>query len=151
MAAEVEVYGKSPAKPLFSARLDQPIDRVRALATAELRLAPEIQPSMLRDAISRPLAAPADYDVAGGFLSYATALSAASLRPAVRVNLLPPDQRQQTSRLRYVPTFVLATLVLLLLVAVVAYQKYADRRYLGLLQQEIQKLEPPARTAAGLD
>ena len=97
------------------------------------------------------MAAPADYDVAGGFLSYATALSAASLRPAVRVNLLPPDQRRQTSRLRYVPTLVLATLVLLLLVAVIAYQKYADRQYLGLLQQEIQKLEPAARKAAGLD
>jgi hypothetical protein len=148
---EVEVYGESPAKPLFSARLDQPIERVRALATAELRLAPEIQPSTLHDAVSRPLTAPADYDVAAGFLSYATALSAASLRPAVRVNLLPPDQRQQTSRLRYVPTVVLATLVLFLLVAVVAYQKYADRQYLGLLQQEIQKLEPSARKAAGLD
>jgi len=151
IGGDVEVYGESPSKPLFSARLDQPFERVCALATAELRLAPEIQPVALHDAVSRPLMAPAGYDVPGGLLSYATALSAASLRPAVRVNLLPPDQRQQTSRLRYVPTFVLASLVLLLLVAVIGYQKYADRQYRALLEQEIQKIEPSARKAAGLD
>jgi len=147
----VEVYGESPAKPLFSARMDQPVERARALATAELRLAPEIPPSVLHKAVSRPIATPADYDAAGGFLSYAAALAAGSIRPAVRVNLLPPELRQQTSRLRYIPTAVLASVVVLLLVAVIGYQKYADRQYVGVLQREIQKLEPAARKAAGLD
>jgi general secretion pathway protein L len=53
--------------------------------------------------------------------------------------------------MRYVPTLTLAGLALLMLGAVVAYPKYADRQYLGLLHQEIQKLDPQARKAADLD
>jgi len=151
VGGEVEVYGESAAKPLFSARMDQPVERARAIASAELRLAPEIQPSVLHESVSRPSASPADYDAAGGFLSYATALAAGSIRPAIRVNLLPPELRQQTSRLRYIPTAVLASVMVLLLAAVIGYQKYADRQYAALLQREIQKLEPAARKAAGLD
>jgi len=67
------------------------------------------------------------------------------------VNLLPPEERRATSRMRYVPTLTLAGLALLMLGAVVAYPKYADRTYLGLLHQEIQKLDPQARKAAELD
>ncbi len=72
------------------------------------------------------------------------------LRP-LAVNLLPREQRQSSSRMRFVPTLALATLALLMLGAVVAYPKYADRQYLGLLHQEIQKLDPQARKAANLD
>jgi general secretion pathway protein L len=67
------------------------------------------------------------------------------------VNLLPLEQRRTSSRLRYVPTLTLAALALLMLGAVVAYPKYADRHYLGLLHQEIRKLDPEAKKAADLD
>ena len=38
---EMEAYGESPAHPVLSAVLDQPLERSAALAAAELRLDPE--------------------------------------------------------------------------------------------------------------
>jgi hypothetical protein len=148
---ELEVYGESPARPLFSARVDGTAEKARALAVAELRLPPETEPSALHDVLPKPLAVPADYDVARASLVYATALAGACpLRP-LAVNLLPVEQRRSSSRMRYVPTLTLASLALLMLGAVVAYPKYADRHYFGLLQQEIRKLNPQANKAADLD
>jgi len=148
---EVEIYGESPARPLYSARLDQPVERVRTLAVAELRLPPETEPAFLAEALPRPLAAPADYDASRSALVYAAALVSASPLPVLSFNLLPREQRQATSRLRYVPTAVLGVLTLLMLTAVLAYPRYADRQYLGLLQDQIRRIQPQARKAADLD
>lgn len=148
---EFEVYGESPARPLFSARVDRSAARARALAIAELRLDPEISSSALHSALPQPLAAPEGYDVSRTALSYATALAGACPLHPLAVNLLPPEQRRTSSRMRFVPAIVLGSLVLLMLGAVVAYPKYADRQYLSLLQAEIHKFEPQARKAADLD
>lgn len=148
---ELEVYGESPARPLFSARIDGTAQKARILAVAELRLPPETEPAALHEVLPKPLAAPAGYDVARSSLVYATALAGASPLHPLAVNLLPLEERRSTSRLRYIPTFTLAALTLLLLGAVVAYPKYSDRQYLGLLHQEIRKLDPEAKKAADLD
>jgi hypothetical protein len=148
---EFEVYGESPARPLFSARVDRSPEKARALAIAELRLNPEIASSSLHSALPQPLAAPEGYDVSRAALSYATALASASPLHPLSVNLLPPEQRRTSSRMRFVPAIVLGSLVLLMLGAVVAYPKYADRQYLSLLQADIHKYEPLARKAADLD
>jgi len=148
---ELEVYGESPARPLFSARVEGTVVKARALAVAELRLPPETEPTALHDVLPKPLAAPADYNVSRGSLAYATAVAGACPLHPLAVNLLPMEERRATSRMRYVPTLTLAGLALLMLGAVVAYPKYADRTYLGLLHQEIQKLDPQARRAAELD
>jgi len=148
---EIEIYGESPTKPMLSARTEQSVDQARAFAIAELRMPPETETTALHDALSRPLTAPADFDRSRSCLGYAAALSTACLRPALKVNLLPADQRRQTSRLRYVPTAVLATLVLAVFAAVIAYPRYADRQYLDQLHGQIQKLEPAARKAVALD
>jgi hypothetical protein len=145
---EVEVYGESPTRPLFSARLDQPADRVRTLAVSELRLPPDIEAKALHLQLPQPAAAPENYDPARSSLSYAAALSSASLLHPLSLNLLPPDQRRSASRLRYVPTAVLGCLVLLLAIASLAYPKYSDGRYLDLLQAQIRTLDPLARKAA---
>jgi hypothetical protein len=148
---ELEVYGESPSGPLFSARLDGSPAKAVTLAVAELRLAPETVPSTLHDILPKPLAAPADYDLSRTALSYATALAGACPFRPLAVNLLPPEQRQSSSRMRYVPTIALATMMLLLAGAVIAYPKIADRKYRGLLQAEMLKLEPKAKKAADLD
>jgi Tfp pilus assembly protein PilN len=148
---ELEVYGESPTRPLFSARVDGSAAKARVLAVAELRLPPETEPTALHDALPKPIAAPDGYDVSRGSLAYATALAGACPLHALAVNLLPPEERRSSSRMRYVPTLTLAGLVLLMLGAVAAYPKYADREYLGLLHQEIRKLDPQARRAADLD
>ena len=148
---EFEIYGESPAHPIFSARLDQPAERGRAVAIAELRLAPETEAATLHSTLPQPVAAPSDYDLARATLAYATALASAwSVRP-LAVNLLPAEQRQSSSRMRYVPTIALGALLLIAAGALAAYPKYADRHYLGLLKTEIQKLSPKAKKAAALD
>ncbi len=145
---EIEVYGESPTRPLFSARLDQSADRARALAVSELRLPPEIEAAVLHLRLPKPTAAPENYDPARSSLSYAAAVSSASLLQPISLNLLPPEQRRSASRLRYIPTAVLGTVVLLLAVAVLAYPKYSDDRYIDLLQAQIRALDPLARKAA---
>lgn len=148
---EVEVYGESPARPLFTARLDGSAAKAAMLAIAELRLSPEIAPVKLHHALPQPVAMPVDYDLSRAGLSYATAVSSAVPFRSLAINLLPPEQRQASSRLRYVPTIALASLALLLAGAAIAYPRIADRQYRGLLQTEIQKLEPQAKKAADLD
>ncbi len=150
-AGEMEVYGESPSRPLFSARLDEAEARARTLAIAELRLPPETEPAALHDALPKPQAAPPDFDLPSSALSYATALSGAAMRPALSVNLLPRELRESSSRVRLVPTFALSALVLIFAVIALAYPSYADRRYLGLLHDQIRSIEPRARKAVELD
>jgi len=148
---EIEVYGESPSRPLFSARLDGSPARARTLAVAELRLPPETEPAALHDALPKPQSAPPDFDVTASALPYATALAGASLVPALTVNLLPRELRESSSRMRLVPTFTLSALAVLTATVALAYPKYADRHYLGLLHEEIRKIEPRARKAVELD
>jgi hypothetical protein len=147
----LEVYGESGTRPVFSARLDQPPDRVRTLAVSELRLPPETEAVPLHDQLPRPLAAPETYDPSRACLSYAAALAGAGPLRLLSVNLLPREQRRSASRLRYVPTAALAFIALLLAIAVVAYPSYADRHYVSLLQAQIGVFGPMARKAADAD
>lgn len=143
-----ELYGESPTRPAFSARLDQSLDRARALAVSELRLPPETEAAILHDQLPCPAAHPESYDASRTCLAYAAALAGAGLLRQLSVNLLPPEQRRSASRLRYVPTAVLGCIVLLLAVAVLAYPSYSDRQYVGLLEKQIQAVAPLARKAA---
>ncbi len=147
----LEVYGESATRPIFSARLDQTPDRVRTLAVSELRLPPETEAASLRDQLPRPLAQPESYDASRACLSYAAALAGAGPWHPLSVNLLPREQRQSASRLRYVPTAVLGSIVLLLLVAMLAYPSYSDRHYLGLVQAQIRRYDPLAKRAAEVE
>jgi hypothetical protein len=143
----LEVYGESGTRPIFSARLDQPLDRARTLAISELRLSPETEAAALLDQLPQPLAAPETYDSSRACLSYAAALSGAGpLRP-LALNLLPREQRRSASRLRYIPTAVLGCIVLMLGITALAYPGYSDRHYLGLLQAQIRAVDPQAKRA----
>jgi hypothetical protein len=150
-ADELEVYGESAARPVYSARLSGSAEKARTLAVAELRLPPETEPAPLYRALPQPKAAPAEYNLTASALCYATALSGAGLTRPISVNLLPPEERQTSSRLRLVPAIALAVLALLAAGVAIAYPKFADRRYLGMLQAEIRRVEPRARKAVELD
>jgi Tfp pilus assembly protein PilN len=148
---EIEVYGESTTRPLFSARLEQSPERAGSLAIAELRLPPECEVGALLLQLPQPVAAPENYDPARSVLSYAAAVSGASLLHPFSLNLLPPEQRRSASRLRYVPTAALGCVVLFLAIAALAYPRYSDRQYLQLLQAQIRGLDPLARKATDLD
>ena len=68
-----------------------------------------------------------------------------------RANLLPAERRAANSRAMFIPTAILAALLVLTMAAAVVYSRWADHRYLGKLQEEIARLEPQARRAAALD
>ena len=148
---EIEIYGESPARPVYSARVAGSPERARMLAVAELRLAPEHAPVALFEALPRPAQLPADFDFSGTALSYAAGLlSAAPLKP-ISVNLVPREQRQSSSRMRFAPAAALAAIVLLLATVAIAYPRYSERQYLNVLHEEIRKIEPRARRAVELD
>jgi Tfp pilus assembly protein PilN len=147
----VEVYGESAAHPVFSAEFELAPERAAGLALAELRLPPETAPRTLEEVLPTPDINPVENDLSRNALPYATALAGACPRLAPAANVLPPEHRRLSSRAVFIPTLVLAALVLLVAGAVLVYSKLAERRYLRGIDAEIAQLEPLARRAAALD
>src|SRR5581483_3428156 len=147
----VEVYGESQARPVFSAEFDLPAQRAALLALAELRLPPETAASPLEQVLPKPAVNPVENDLSRNALPYATALAGACPRLAPSANVLPADRRRANSRAMLIPTIALAAVVLLCAFGVVAWQSYAERRYLRELNAEIAKIEPMAQRADALD
>ena len=148
---EVEVYGESAARPVFSAEFDLAPQRAAALALSELRLPPETAPRQLEDVLPRPDVNPVENDLSRNALPYATALAGACPRLAPSANVLPPEHRRFSSRAVFIPTVVLAAALLLAAGATAAYSAWVDRHYLHKLNAEIARWEPQAKRAAALD
>jgi Tfp pilus assembly protein PilN len=148
---ELEFYGESASRPIFSAACPVSMEKSVALAIAELRLPPETEPVEIDRLLPAPVKAPAEHDPPRETLPYAAALAGACPRPALRVNLLPMEARSSSSRLMYVPAVALASILLLLLVALGLQAPLDDRRYLASLQRETAKLQATAAEAAKLD
>jgi len=147
----VEVYGQSPARPVFSAEFHMPVERAASLAASELRLPPETTPVRLEDVLPKPLVNPIENDLSRNALPYATALAGACPWLAPSANLLPVEYRKSTSRAMLIPTAILAAVLLLAAGGMLAYSRIEERQYLHRLDAEIAKLEPAARRAAALD
>jgi type II secretory pathway component PulL len=153
---ELEVYGESEAKPIFSAALPVASERALSLAASELRLGAATQASPLPELLPKPSLFPANHDPATGefernALAYATAVAGACPWLSLEGNLLPVDQRRASSRVRLIPTIALASILLILTGALAAHSSYADSRYLDVLQHEIRRFEPQARRVDSLD
>jgi Tfp pilus assembly protein PilN len=136
----VEIYGESPAKPVFSASFNVDLERAAALASAELRLEAAPAVRALHELVGADPALP-----------YAAALASACPRLFLPLNLLPVEQRQTSSPMVWVPSTALAVLVLLAAGATSALPGFESRRYLRELQAEIAKVQPAATRAAALD
>ena len=143
----LEVYGESPARPIFSAAFDNPSERVRALAAAELRIAPETEPLALHELLPAPRRAPENARA----LPYATGMASACPHLTLKTNLLPAESRSSSSRAMFIPTAILATLLLLAVGALAAQGTFEDRRYLTALQSEMAELQPIANKVEALD
>ncbi|MBI2680602.1 MAG: PilN domain-containing protein [Candidatus Solibacter usitatus] len=147
----IEVYGESPARPLFSAEFETGAARATSLAAAELRLPPETAALSLEQILPAPRTNPVGNDLARRALPFAAAVAGACpwLTPAA--NLLPAELRSSNSRARLVPSLVLAGVLLVLAGGLFAHSALEDRRYLASLEAEIRKLDPQARQAMALD
>ncbi len=147
----VEVYGESQSRPVFSAEFDLAPERAAVLALSELRLPPDTEPLRLEAVLPKPAVNPVANDLSRNALPYATALAGACPRYAPSANVLPAEHRRFSSRAAFIPTLVLAGLVLLAAAAVALYSSYADRRYLRKLEAEIALYEPQAQRVAAVD
>ena len=147
----VEVYGESESRPVFSAEFEMPPQRAAALALSELRLPPDTEPVTLESVLPKPLVNPVANDLARAPLPYATALAGACPMLSPAANILPKEHRRFNSRMIFVPTMVLASVVILLTAAIFAYSAYADKQYLASLNTLINRISPRAQLAGQLD
>ncbi len=147
----LELYGESPAHPVFSAEFDCPPSRAAALAAAELRLAPGTEAVPVEELLPPPHKLPEGFDFSRNALAYATALAGACPRLAPAANLLPPERRSTSSRAMFVPTAALLAVLVVVSVVSLFYGAYRDHQYVKALEAEIGRLEPQARRAAELD
>ena len=147
----LEAYGESPARPLFSGSFEGAGASLVPRLLSELRLEPETEPLPVDRFIPAPRRAPAGFELDCWLAPTAAAMSAASPVLALRANLLPPERRAQTSRLIFIPSIVLAVLLLIAAVMVSMQRSWEDKRYLAKLQGEIQTLERQASRATILD
>ena len=147
----LEVYGESPSRPVFSAVLGAAPERVRAMALAELRLEDSAPWVPLAGLLPPPAAQPEDFDLSRSAQVYAAALAGACPWLALAANLLPAPLRQSSSRAIYIPTIALASLLALVLGALLVHRGLENRRYLAAIQSEIARVEPGARRVAGID
>jgi Tfp pilus assembly protein PilN len=147
----VEVYGESPSRPLFSAEFDLAPQRATMLALSELRLAADTAPKTLEEMLPRPAVNPVENDISRNALPYATALSGACPRFTPAANVLPPEYRRFNSRAVFIPTVVLAALLLLVAGSMAVYASWSEKQYLKQVNAEIAKLEPLHRRADSLD
>jgi len=152
---EMEAYGESEARPLFSACFDTPseplAERARTLALAELRLAADTPVGSIASVLPQPRRMPDGFDLAGQTLCYAAAIVAACPRLGLHVNLLPVELRASGSRMMFVPSIALGVLLLISAGALAGYSSWEDHRYLETLIKEITRLEPDSRKPMQMD
>jgi Tfp pilus assembly protein PilN len=147
----VEVYGESPTRPVFSAEFNLSPERATVLALSELRLDPDTAPCNLEDLLPQPAVNPVENDLTRNAMPYATALADACPHLAPSANVLPLEYRKSSSRMVFVPTIVLVSLLALLAIATLIYSEYAERQYLKRIHAEIAQLVPRKERANYLD
>ena len=98
-----------------------------------------------------PVVNPIENDLSRNARPYATALSGACPRFAPAANLLPPEHRRFNSRAVFVPTMVLAALLLLVAGSMAVYASWSEKQYLKQIDSQIAALEPLHKRADFLD
>ncbi len=149
----VELYGESPARPVYSALLYAPPAHAIERAYSELRLdAGDVPGAVLDTELESLLAGPdtqEQAEIARQHLPlYAMAIGAAGHFPLPSVNLLAPELRKGSNWGLVLPSLVLAVVLSLMVLGVWLQQSWLAREYAQRLQSEISLLE--RQVAAGL-
>jgi len=145
-AGELEYYGESPTRPVFSASFELGNERAAGLAASELRIPSGAEPLALPSLLGAgPTLPPVEA------LAFAAALSSACPHLSLALNLLPAERRRAGSRLRWAPSVAFGTIALLLAGALAAFPAYEKRKYLKSLEAQIAAVTPAADRAAAID
>lgn len=147
----VEVYGESPSRPVFSAQFELMPERALALAYSELRLARDVEARRLEELLPIPRVNPVENDLSRNALPYATALAGACPRLTPTANLLPLDRRAASSQALLLPTAALAVIAVALVIVLLGFPAWRERRYLRALNAEVLALDPKVKQAAALE
>jgi hypothetical protein len=102
----LEVYGESPARPVYSMVLESSYEAARRAALSELRLEPATEPYAVERLAPPPLRTRDEFGP-DGLLAYAAALTSAAPGLALEANLIPEAERRSKSKLQYIPTAAL--------------------------------------------
>jgi hypothetical protein len=141
---QLEIYGESDARPVYSTEFSMPAERALSIARAELRMPPDTVALPLRSAVN------AQGDAAT--LAWTAALVSSAPILARPANFIPAERRVSHSRIQYAIPAALAALLILALIAVFVILPAIDRRRtVSALQSEIRRLEPPAARAQNLE
>jgi Tfp pilus assembly protein PilN len=149
--ADIEVYGESASKPVYSAAFAGSPEQAGSVALAELRLPAGTGVLTLPEALPKPVAAPEEGSRLPFSISYAAALAGACPRLSLPLNLLPEASRTANSRAMWIPTVVLGSLLLLVVIALAISISLQQRNYRERLAAEVARLEIEARKVAQVD
>ena len=160
---DLEIYGESAGRAALSVEFDLsavPAERALQLAEADLRLDRgetavlvlageplDVDAANARTLASAsevfpvPVSAPADFDLSRDLQSLATAVESACPRLGWGANLLPAERRRSDSRLVWIPTAVLAGLLVLLGVGFLLRPAIQNRAYAAVIEQRLAALQ----------
>jgi hypothetical protein len=133
---ELKMYGESAAIPMFFASMDMPQERAIALARSQMRLP--------ADALEEDLGAL----LPGASLAGAAALMSACPWLTLDLNLLPEHLRATRSRWMFVPTAVLAGLLVVSGVALANLDRYQDSKLIEGFERQTAEFSGDASKAA---
>lgn len=150
------IYGESASAPMFAAEFDAEPARAFALAKSQMRQPPEVEPADLADVLPRWRSSPEAMDLSDAgrsrqALPYTAALTSAVPHLGAPANLLPAELRSGSSRVAYIPTAVLAVILLGMGVALLLQDRWLDRAYVRRLEGEIARLQPAVKKTEALD
>jgi hypothetical protein len=145
------VYGESYSRPLFLASMETSFERARSIGIAELRLHPDLVPVSISDVLPKLLGNPSAYNPRSWCLTYVSALCAAIPWFVRGINLFPREHRASFLRSVYMPTVVLATIIVLASCVLAGFSTIAEQRYRKAIQTEIEMIELRAHKSGNLD
>lgn len=148
---EVEIYGESAARPVYSAYLYAPPQLALGQALSELRLGSDRAITDLESLLPDPETVEAGQIAKQHLSLYATAIGAATVFPQPSVNLLPAELRKGSNWGMLLPTLALTGVVALLGAGFFVQQSLYQREYVERLQAEISKLETQVAAGRKLD
>jgi Tfp pilus assembly protein PilN len=107
----------------------------------DVEAADALTPASASEVFPVPVSAPVDFDLARDLQSLAAAVESACPRLGWGANLLPVDRRRSDSRLVWIPTAVLAGLLVLLGIGFLLRSTIQNRAYAAVIEQRLAALQ----------